>query len=213
MKRLVGYFVVALFTIILSGCTAKTPVGISASYSAYSNYDDKIPGVYGLYVNAEQMKGQANPSGFFCSATDYPIDARDTFTQSVHRTFENLLEEIKIFDKPISAKDLQVQGLDGMIKVEVEDLEADMILVTGFWTELFIGEAEITAIIQVIGHNGNLMESTVEASEDYRINGFFCAGASDAIGKSIEVTIKETMERLGTRLANSVKVREAAPKN
>ena len=212
MKNLVSCLVVALFSVILSGCAVETPVGVSASYSVYSNYEDKIPGVYGLYVDASEMKKDVETRGFTCGPWYYPVDARDAFKQSVYRTFENLVEELKGVDVPVF-NNLRSQGLDGIIKIDVVNFEADTSARPDFLVTVRESSAEITASIEVTGYEGVLLGSNVDGSGNDSITGISCEGGSDTVGKSVETAMKKVIERLGERLANSVKVREAAPKN
>ena len=203
-----------LLVLGVAGCAWDTPTDISASYSVYSNYDDKIPGKYALYVDAEKMKREnIESAGFECWGYSYPVDAREGFTQSVHGTFANLLEEVEVVDEPVSFTDLEARGLDGVIRIEVEDLDADLFVIDGFWIAEIEADAEITATIQVIGREGHLLGSTVEGSEDHRTSaGLVCEGGSDALSGAVEAAAEETIERLGERLVNSERVRAAAPK-
>lgn len=90
-------------------------------------------------------------------------------------------------------------------------MDAELIVIPGFWTVQIEGDAEITARIQVAGHDGNLLGATVEGEDDYRAEGgAFCEGDSKAIGKAVELAVKKTMERLGERLTNSTRIRETA---
>ena len=214
MKRVASLFCVASL-ILIGGCAYDAPTEISASYSVYSNYNDKIPGIYGLHVDAEKMKQDVKAVGTGqCSAYSYPVDARNAFTQSVYGTFENLVEEMRSVDNLISAANLQTQGIDGMIIIKVENWEADFTPIPTGWVWLLEADSEITASIQVIGHKGNLLGSTIEASDEHSHSaGLWCEGGSVAVSKSVEASMKKAMDRLGERLTNSVRVREAAPRN
>lgn len=223
MKQTTSLFCIALLP-LLGGCSYSAPINISTSYSLYPNYEDKIPGIYGLYVDAEKMKQDIQSGVCQSPILRYPTDAKNAFTQSVYATFENLVGEIRKVDNLVSATDLRAQGLDGMIKIEVENLEVGIIDTAGDseWTRALEGDAEITANVQVIGHDGNLLSSTVEASDKHKkdvgvfgSSGALCdgEGGSIVVGKSIEATMKKVIKRLGENLTNSIRVRNAAPKN
>ena len=203
MKTILTAIVVAL----ASGCSYSAPVSVSVSHSVYSNYDGKIPGTYGLYVDAEKAK-----QIIILRQLDYPVDAREAFEQSVYITFENLLEGIKKVDNPVSATDIRSHGLDGMIRIEIEEFESEIAPIGAYIDELE-AETEITTSIRVVGHEGNLLGANVEVSADHRHGGGgFGEGGSVAVSKSVEDAIKKTMTQLGQLLTNSVKIREAAPK-
>ena len=201
--------IIAVMLLYAAGCSYNAPVRVSASHSVYSNYDGKIPGVYGLHVDAEKTKQVA-----FYSSWDYSVDAREAFEQSVYITFENLLEGIEKVDNLISATDIRSHGLDGMIKIKVEEFESEIMPVPfGRIIWEFEAETEMTTSIRVVGHEGNLLGANVEISADHKYEaGNFGEGGSVAVSKSVEDAIKKTMTQLGEILTNSVKIREAAPK-
>ena len=204
-----NYYVMIVETQIDCVDEGKSP-GISASHS---DYDSKIPGTYGLYVDAEKMKRTVSTTahaGFF---HDYPVDARKAFEQSTHATFGHLFERIKKVDDPVLTSDLRLQGLDGVIVIQVESFESG-ITVYGFRQYLYEADTEITTNIQFVGHKGNLLDASIKASASRRHGaGFAGAGGSVAVSKSVELAMKETMTRLGEHLANSIRGGEVDKKS
>ena len=54
-------FLVITFTVLFtSACAYNTPVDVSPAYNVYSNYEDKLPGRYALYVDATETKGEGD---------------------------------------------------------------------------------------------------------------------------------------------------------
>ena len=200
--------VVSLAVVVLSGCTYKATTNINPATSIYSNYSDKVPGKYALYVDSEKMADTFKVSGYACSAHKYPVDARHAFSVSVERTLENIVEGLEVVPVPIDREGLRAREFTGMILVEARDLEIDLIVIPGFWTAEMKADAEITASIQVDGPDGRLLGTSVEGEDDYTTDaGAGCSGGGVAIGKAIEKAIKETLERLGERLSNAPKLR------
>lgn len=196
-------YIVPVMLLLASGCSYNAPVKVSASHSVYSNYDGKIPGTYGLHVDAEKTKQKV-----VIDFSDFSVDAREAFEKSVYITFENLLEGIEKVDNPISATDIHSHGLDGMIRIEVEEFESEIGTFVHGGHEV---ETEITTSIRVVGHEGNLLGASVEVSADHTHR----EGKEDiviAMSNSVESAIRKTMTQLGQLLTNSVKIREAAPK-
>lgn len=216
MKQTTSLFCIALLA-LLGGCgKSHESADVSESRPSYSDYGDKIRGVYGLYVDAGKMKRDIKPSPPACKIAAYPVDERNTFTQSVHGIFENLFEGIRKVDAPVPAADLQAQGLDGMIEVEVENLEVEMIIVPTFptfWKGSFSEEAKITTSVQLTEHNGDTLKSVVEASDGYEMLGYVCKGLKKEIGKSVRDVTEKTVEYLGRHIANSKKSKDAASGN
>lgn len=216
MKQTTSLFCIALLALLIGCVESHAPADVSESHSLHSDYGDKIPGVYGLYVDAEKMKQDIKPSPPACRIATYPVDERNTFTESVYGIFENLFEEIRKVDAPIPATDLQTQGLDGMIEIEVKNLEVEMIIDSTFptfWKGSFSEEAKITTSVQVIEHNGDTLKSIVEASDGYEMLGYVCKGLRDEIGKSVKDVTEKTVEYLGRHIANSKRSKDATPEN
>lgn len=216
MKQTTSLFCITLLALLVGCVKSDAPPDGSESHSSHSDYGDKISGIYGLYVDTEKMKQELKPSTPACKITTYPVDERNTFTQSVHGIFENLFEEIRKVDTPVPAADLQEQGLDGMIKIEVENLEVGMIITPTFptfWRGSFSEEAKITTNIQVTEQNGDVLESIMEASDGYEMFGFVCEGLRSKIGKSVKDVTEKTVEYLGTHITSFKKSRDANSKN
>lgn len=198
-------------TFCVCACSYNAPVDISPSYNVYSNYDEKLPLSIALLVDAEKMLEDVKVSGFTCSAHSYPVDARASFSSSVRRTFENLVNSVDVVDNPLTTASLSARNLDAMVKVEVSDLDVDLITIPGFFGGQMEADAEISARIVADTRNGRVLGSSVEGSEDARVDaGMACDGGAQAVGKAVEAAIKETVERLGERLANSTKLRDFA---
>lgn len=196
--------------VIMSGCAYNAPVEVSPAYNVYSNYEDKLPGRYALFVDSEKMKGEGRTRGIACSAHSYPYDGRDPFKQSVLATFRNLVEEVEFVDTPLSSESLTAQGYVAQLSVEVESAEVDLTVHQGFWTAEIEADTEITASVQAAGKDGRLLGSSIEGRDDAVADGgMACEGAATAIQESLSKAMRKTMERLGERLANARKVRDA----
>jgi hypothetical protein len=201
--------VVSVF--ITTGCAYNAPVDVTPAYNVYSNYDDKLAGRYALYVDAEEMQSEGRTRGMACAAHSYPYDGRDPFKQSVLATFQNIVEDVELVDFQLDTDALVAQGFQAQLSVEVESSEVDLTVHAGFWSSEIEADAEIVASVRAMGKSGVLLGSSIEGSDDAVADaGGFCEGASTAMQEALGGAIKKTMERLGERLANARKLREAA---
>ena len=204
-------FIFAVST--LGGCSYSAPAKVAPALDVYSNYDMKLPFSIALFVESEEMKKDVKVSGFQCSAHSYPIDAREAFRISTIRTFENIVDGVLVVDKPLSQADIRARGLDAMVIVKVEDFDVDLKVIPGFWTAEMEADSEIAASISADTSEGRALGSSVEGSDDARLDaGIACDGGAGAVGRATELAIKKTMDRLGERLTNSVRLRELAAK-
>ena len=209
MKLLKVLAVASVF--ITTGCAYNAPVDVTPAYNVYSNYDDKLAGRYALYVEAEEMKSEGRTRGINCAAHSYPYDGRDPFRQSVLATFQNIVEEVELVDSQLDTESLAAQGFQAQLSVEVESSEVDLTVHAGFWTSEIEADAEIVASVRAMGKSGVLLGASIEGGDDgVAPAGGFCEGAATAMQEALGGAIKKTMERLGERLANARKLREAA---
>lgn len=207
---MVRYILAVSAIFAISGCAYTVPTDISPATNIYSNYSDKVPGRFALYVDADEMAGDFKVSGYECSAHTYPVDARSAFIGSVQNTMENIVEEVEIVTRPLDAAIMQSRSLNGMILVEVQDLDIDLTVIPGFWSSSMEADAEVTVSLVVDGPSGRWLGTRVEGDDDYKAEaGGACEGGAIAIGKAVEEAMKEALERLGEKLSNSPRIRDA----
>lgn len=191
-----------------AGCTYQSTAPISAAYDVYSNYSETIPGRFALYVDAEKANEVFKVDGFACSAHKYEINAEQAFRVSTLNTFTNLVEEIQIVSVPLTREDMATMEYTGLIHVVLEDMDASLKVIPGFWSAEMEADVEFTASLKVDATEGRVLGTTVEADEDEKADaGGACEGGAEAVSRASASAMKELMQRLGERLANSQRVR------
>lgn len=196
--------------IVVSGCSYSSQAPVSPAYNVYSNYDDKLPGSYALYVDADAMTGTYSVQGFDCAVHRYPVDARGSFKTSVHQTFQNLVENVELVDAPLSTADLQARGHRGQIIVEGQEMDVKLVVIPGFFMADMEADVEVAANMRVDDDDGQRMLGTTVAADKDAISeaDIACSGGADAITAATSEAFEELMQRLGERLSNSRKLRE-----
>lgn len=194
--------------LMLAGCAYKAePMSVGA-YNVYSSYGEKLPGKYLLYVDASALSKEIKPSDLNCAAHRFPLDLQSGFKGSVAKTFQNLVAEMEVVDRPVDRAELVSRGARGMIVVKGEELNGQLRVVPGFWTAGMETEVELAASIVVDGRNGRLLGSTVGGNGNAQGEaGGFCEGGAKALVQSAEKAMKEAVGRLGEALTNSERVR------
>lgn len=203
-----AYAAAIVAALFVGGCQYKAePMSVGA-YNVYSSYGDKLPGKYLLYVDASALSKAIKPSDLNCAAHTFPLDLRSGFTGSVRKTFETLVAELEVVERPVDRAELQSRGARGMIIVKGEELDGRLRVVPGFWTAGMETEVELAASIIVDGRNGRLLGSTVGGNGNAQGDaGGFCEGGAKALVQSAEKAMKEAVGRLGEALTNSERVR------
>ena len=205
MKKVVCVAAVAA----LSGCAYNAPTEVAPAYDVYSNYDEKVPGRFALYVDAEEMRGEGKVRGQGCSFHSYPIDARNAFRKSVYFTLENLTEYIEEVDEPLSQDQLLFGGYDAMVRVTARDYNAKLTAIQSFWSTDIEADVEVEARMQVDAIDGRALGVSFEGSGDSEYGaGAACEGGAEALGEATSDAIKDAMEQMGERISNARKLRE-----
>ncbi|MDG4868394.1 hypothetical protein P8631_10330 [Guyparkeria sp. 1SP6A2] len=202
--------VVCLAAVLFSGCAYNSNAPVSASYDVYSSYGDKVPGRYALYIDGGDFKGDFKPLGFACSAHTYSQDATGAFEQSVIKTFENIIVTVEPVDSPLSFEELKSRNLDGQIVVRGEEMDVRISVIPGFWSASIEADVEFAANMTVDSQQGRLLGTTVSGDGDALAGaGTACEGGAKALSLAASDALKELMQRLGERISNSPRVRDA----
>lgn len=202
--------IIMIAAVVMSACTYNASAPVSPAYDVYSNYEDKLPGQYALFVDSEEFAGEYSVEGFACSAHSYTQDAKGAFEQSVTKTFQNLVTELEVVDQPLSGGDLEAQGYNGMIVVEAEEIDVRINVIPGFWSADMSADVELAASLRVDGRQGRLLGTTVSGDDDAKTGaGTGCEGGAKALSTATSRALEELMQRLGERLSNSRRLREA----
>lgn len=202
---------IVLAAIGVSACTYNASAPVSPAYDVYSNYADKLPGQYALFVDSEELAGEYSVDGYACSAHSYTQDASSAFEKSVTQTFQNLVENLEVVDQPLNQTDLADRGYTGMIVVEAEEIDVRINVIPGFWSADMTSDVEMAASLRVDGRNGRLLGTTVSGDDDAKTGaGSGCEGGAKALSMATSSALEELMQRLGERLSNSRRLREAA---
>lgn len=203
-----AYLAAASAALLLSACAYTAKTEPAPSFDVYSNYGDKIPGSYLLYVDAEKLDAIVHPTTFVCGAYTFPIAMAEGFKTSIQATLANVVGSVELVPEPVSADALKAKGARGMIVVRGEDLTGHLDIVPGFWSATMSTEVSMVAGITVDGRAGRLLGETVEGSgKGEAPSGFACSGGAKAFEISSAEALKETVRKLGEALSNAARVR------
>ena len=202
--------VLGLVGTVLSGCSFKAAPSVAPAVNVYSTYDEKLPGKYALTIELGRadLDRTIDPSGYMCSAHDYPVELSGTLRQSIIKTVTNIVEDVEVLPNALSASDLATRGFAAQILVEATDFQARITFSQGFWSATAHASSELTLGTNVIGRNGRLAgfsaggDGSADVDDD-------CAGGADALSQATEKAMREALERLAERLSDSPKIRAA----
>ncbi len=198
MKR---YLIIS--ALALSACASPVDPAPVAPQIVTSSYGEKIPGRYALYVDGSSLRADARMVGFLCSAFHWPIDAENTFKQSVAGSLQNVFTDITLISSPNMPS-----GYDGMVIVRGESLEIEVNQITQFLTNIMEAEATIKIEATVDRRSGRIFGTSIDEDEDFKAEGVFgCQGGGRAVQGATQRAMEKAIRQLMQDLSNSGRLR------
>lgn len=192
----------------ISACSYDVPTTASPAFDVYSNYRDKIPGRFALFVDANSFAREVKPTGQICSANSYPLNANASFKQSTIQTIKQLVEELELVDRPLPIEELKDKAYRGQIVVKSDEYIAHITFIPGFWSATASSSVDISASLVVDGTDGRFLGTSASASRSTELSSASCGDGAQAIAEANSKATKELLERLGERLSNEPRLRQ-----
>lgn len=195
--------VVVLFT----GCAHKSSVSTVRATNIYSDNDKKIPGKFVYSVNSTsltKLKVEDSVKGMQCSAHHFPVDGTDAFEQSFPHMLDQVFDNIQKSDSPTG--DPQTTRL----VFSVERFEPRLRFNAKFWGA--DADATVELGVSVVGtkNSARVFGTTVDTQRSKSGDGgSFCSGGGEVLADATRDAIKDVLEKLGERMANSQALRAA----
>lgn len=190
-----------LFVIFIGmvGCSYNVAARTAQAGNIYSIHDSKIPGNFTVQIAGIDncCRKEVRPSGYICSAHNYPLDAGEALRSSIQSTLSQVFENIT-----------SNEGQGNVITVSVNRFDATVRFAPGFWSHQAYSTAEIGLDIKAI-RNGKAVLSTSVFAERSRDGdgGAYCGDGSQVIAEAIAASTREVMERMAERLSNNPALR------
>ena len=204
--KLIFIFSVALGSLILSGCAHKASVSTVSATNIFTNTDKKIPIDVSYVIDSSstsRLKRDDAIQGFLCSAHKFPVEATEPFLASVPSMIEQIFESGKQVTT-LSAN----TGLNLLIRIE--RFEPRVRFSSGFFSSTADATADLA--VSVVGTAGGerIFGTTVDSQRSKTGDGGgFCEGGGLVLADATSAVIKDVLEKLGERIANSPAIRNA----
>jgi hypothetical protein len=206
MKHSIEFACVA--AVLLSGCTYRAQTMSSPQLDVYSNYSQKVPGRWAIWVDTENLVKEVHSQDYTCSLHVYPLDIRSAFRDSVISTFQNLVQNVEVLNRPVPVQDLVARGYSGLIYIRGEDLRSHLTYDPGFWSVKADARVEVDVGLIVDGPNGRLVGTRASGrGEAVTDAGYFCGKTTDSLAQSSQAATKDVLGVLGERFTNAPQVR------
>ena len=200
MNRFLKLAAVAIASSLLIACAHDIAVPAANPTNIYSDSDKKIPGKFSYSVDASTLykfKASNALQGYVCAAHIYPIDGASAFATSIPTMLA------QVFQKEVTnAPELKSDRTQLLFKIE--RFEPRMRVTQG----LFSADANATVelAISVIGsrNNSRIFGTTVDTQRTKTGSaGPFCNDAGTVLADATKDAIKDVLEKIGERMANS----------
>ena len=193
---------------MLAACSYDVQTVTAPQLNVYSNYDEQVPNRWALVVEPTALTTTARSSSYQCSAHAFPIDLAGSFPPSVTATFENVVQEIDVLERPIPASVLVQRGYAGQIQIRGEAVRARLNFLPGFFQANV--DATVELEVGLVVDNGEGRALGTRASGMGRADGsagIYCSGGADALARASEDAVRSVLGQIAERFSNAPRIR------
>ena len=153
---------------------------------------------------------EVTPASYICRAHRFPIAVGDSLAVSIKQTLESIFEQVREQGSAPPADQLNKLGFNGVILVRLDDFSPRIICNKGFMSGTCTANTDLSFGVTVRGPGGILASTAASGSKTADGDaGVYCGGGADVLSDSITRATRDALERVGERLSNSPKLREA----
>lgn len=199
--------------VFLTSCAYQVQPTSAPAMNVYSSYAEEIPGTWFLVMDESlgNVSREIKPASYVCSANRYPISVGDAIKTSVSTTLDSVFENVVERSSMPTREELIDGKSHGTVLVKLDTFDSAVRCQEGFWTGSCTANTDIKFGVIVNGVDGRLFGTSVGgtaiADGD---SGAACEGAASVISDSISKSLRDSLERMGERLSNSVQLRKAS---
>jgi hypothetical protein len=200
-RRILSFTSLVFISMLAIGCAHKATVSTVRATNIYSDSDKKVTGSYTYIVDRTsltKLRKDDTVQGYACSAHHFPIDGGDAFVNSLPSMLEEVFETIS------KANEGEGRSNKTQLVFRIERFEPRL-----KFNQKFFGvdaEATVELGVSVVGTRdgkrifGTTVDTQRSKSGD---GGAYCGGGGEVIADATRDAIKDVLEKLGERMANT----------
>jgi hypothetical protein len=200
-----------LAALSLAGCAYKVEPQAQPAVNIYTTYEDKLPGNY-VFVADDSLKNvkrEVKPSSYVCSAMSYPTDIGPSLVASLNSTLQKVADNVQVAETGVSVEKISADSQQRVVFVRLDSFSPRLSCSPGFFEGYCTASADMSLGVTVTGPGGRLFSSSVGSSRTADGgSGSACDGGAKVLSQAIELTMRDTMERMAERLSASTKLRD-----
>lgn len=212
MKEYLIAIALATVALALQGCAYNVQTVTVPVVNVQASYDSKISGKFALVLDdsLKDANRQVKPGSYVCSAHSYPVSLGTGLSSSLQRMFEQIFEEIQVRPNAPTTEALGREGLRGTVVVRLEEFAPRINCQMGFFSGNCTAYGDLAVSVNVRGASGTLFSTSATGTRvaDGSAGGA-CEGGAVVLGDAINRSMRDLLERLGERVSNSPRLRDA----
>ncbi len=192
----------AIAAVVVAACTYQNPVGVAPAFDATRVSLAAVAGSYVLVIDPDgaRLTRTVRASRLSCPWDTYPVSIRSAAPESARIALEQVFHRIEFASAVPTRAEMRRDSIDGAITVRVDRfktrLDFDGPNATGVATTEFVLSATLNG---ADGHGFATSARSVKSGEARRGSG--CAGAREAVGRSIERAMQDAFEQVGASVS------------
>lgn len=191
-----------------TGCAYQVPANIKPVYSSYTSYGEKVPLKAAVFVEASKAKEDVRVTGLACSAHKFPLDAEQDIKIAVAKTLDNVFENTRLVDQPITINQFDREDVNAMVIVKLEDMDVDLTVIPNFLTADMKSLSEVSFGVTLDTKQGRKLGFTASGTGKASAPaGGACEGGAIAIGDSLQESLSDALAEIGQNISNSPRLR------
>lgn len=190
--------------ILVAACTFQNPVRVTPTIEASSVPQEAPEGRYVLVFDPSgaRLSRTVRSSGISCPWDVYPVNIRSATLELTGRALQKILGTVELAQTSPTVAEMRQQRLDGVITFRVDkfgtSLDFDRRSSTGSATTEFVLSATLA---RADGRQFTRSVRSVQRSTAIRRSE--CRGATDAVGRSVELAMEEALDVLSEEFARN----------
>jgi hypothetical protein len=171
-------------------------------------YVHKVPGKFALHIYGDAYRKDFQLSSDHCYDKNYPLDAVQSFVDSVYQTMLPLMNEIVYVNEPLSRTELDASDFTAQIIIRADDVQASLVEVPGHWDSTVDINVEMVASIEVMPREAESYNRSFTAKFGKLAEGSgWCINVAHRLMEVSEVAMKDLMTQMGQAVTNSRSLR------
>lgn len=174
----------------------------------------KIPGSYAVVIDPSMrdLSREIRPSSHACGPYTYPIAIGDMLVTSTRSMLNTVFEITSDRTNLPTKEDLARERLAGSILVKLDDFAPRLQCAQGFFAGTCTASTDVSIAVTVRSQEGTIFSTSASGAKTFDgSSGGACEGGAVVLSESITRSTKDALERLGERIANSNRLRDASP--